>query len=138
MKFLLPVLGFLVSQALSTPTGNPVTEELYADLGADAALPETSENPLAILGNLEKRACRSRASDTQWGCDKGWCWRTNCGDAEHDLKKRGTGQWCWLAYEGGHGGWTPCGRWQDCKWSWDNKNAKCGIGKNCGACGCGC
>ncbi|KAL2211262.1 hypothetical protein CC79DRAFT_1317417 [Sarocladium strictum] len=73
-----------------------------------------------------------------YGCDKGWCWR-NC---DVNVGSPGGGEglrkpWCWLAYEGGHGGWTPCGRWQDCEWSYNNKNAKCGKG-DCKACGCGC
>ncbi|EUC33609.1 hypothetical protein COCVIDRAFT_23019 [Bipolaris victoriae FI3] len=79
---------------------------------------------------------RGSGYDYDYGCDKGWCWR-NCDgpfvNADVGLKKT----WCWLAYESGNGGWTPCGRWQDCEWSYNNKAAKCGKG-DCKACGCGC
>ncbi|EUC43040.1 hypothetical protein COCMIDRAFT_101862 [Bipolaris oryzae ATCC 44560] len=90
---------------------------------------------------LDKRGVCSKGGrgsgyDYDYGCDKGWCWR-NCDgpfvNADVGLKKT----WCWLAYESGNGGWTPCGRWQDCEWSYNNKAAKCGKG-DCKACGCGC
>ncbi|KAI9172852.1 hypothetical protein HJFPF1_02366 [Paramyrothecium foliicola] len=76
---------------------------------------------------------RGKGHDYDYGCDKGWCWR-NCGGPFGLTYNK---PWCWLAYEGGKGGWTPCGGWKDCEWSYNNKNAKCAKG-NCKACGCGC
>jgi hypothetical protein len=79
---------------------------------------------------------RGMGFDYDYGCDKGWCWR-NCNGPFVSTNPAAPKPWCWLAYEGGNGGWTPCGRWQDCEWSYNNKNAKCGKG-DCKACGCGC
>ncbi|KAH6879553.1 victoriocin [Thelonectria olida] len=75
---------------------------------------------------------RGNGLDYDYGCSGGWCWR-NCGGPFTAWPK----PWCWLAYEGGKGGWTPCGGWKDCEWSYNNKNAKCAKG-NCKACGCAC
>ncbi|UPK95931.1 hypothetical protein LCI18_006866 [Fusarium solani-melongenae] len=94
-------------------------------------------------GSLTKRydctnGGHGRGADYDYGCNGGWCWR-NC-DVNVGWPGGLAGQpkpWCWLAYDGGKGGWTPCGRWQDCEWSYNNKDAKCGKG-NCKACGCGC
>uniref|UniRef100_A0A8H7K1K7 Uncharacterized protein n=1 Tax=Bionectria ochroleuca TaxID=29856 RepID=A0A8H7K1K7_BIOOC len=84
---------------------------------------------------------RGTGADYDYGCTKGWCWR-NCNvHLEQVLQPWHHKPWCWLAYNGGNGKWTPCGRWQDCEWSYNNKNAKCGKaqkGKSCKACGCGC
>lgn len=79
---------------------------------------------------------RGQGPDYDYGCIKGWCWRNCNGPWLPDLyvvKK----EWCWLAYEGGKGGWTPCGGWKDCEWSYNNRHAKCAKG-NCKSCGCGC
>lgn len=92
------------------------------------------EHPTTIAEQrlyLHKRSCRSKDEDTQYGCADGWCWKTNC-----DTKKE-SGHWCWLAYEGGHGDWTSCGHSEDCRWSYDNDNVKCGQG-GCSSCRCSC
>jgi hypothetical protein len=118
---------------ITSPQYNATIEE--SDLTSAAKRGEL----IATDAELEKRGqCttggRGHGLDYDYGCDNGWCWR-NCDGPFWQTGERKT--WCWLAYESGAGGWTPCGRWQDCEWSYNNKAAKCGKG-DCKACGCGC
>ncbi|EMD61770.1 hypothetical protein COCSADRAFT_38606 [Bipolaris sorokiniana ND90Pr] len=148
-------------EALGQDQGNPLSEsdatalrkcgKHPAELGLVSSLYNPDEKAnltspanrgklLDELTGLQKRAyCqdggRGHGWDYDYGCTNGWCWRNCEGPFNGALEFRKT--WCWLAYEAGSGGWTPCGRWQDCEWSYNNKNAKCAKG-NCKSCGCGC
>ncbi|RMI99083.1 hypothetical protein CDV36_016058 [Fusarium kuroshium] len=135
MKLFTAFLGAIATQALCTPFDT-------VEAGQDAENPVNQSLVVEGEGLGKRYDCtnggRGRGADYDYGCDKGWCWR-NC-----DVNVRWAGglagqpkPWCWLAYDGGKGGYTPCGRWQDCEWSYNNKNAKCKKG-NCKACGCGC
>lgn len=118
-----------------------IVSSLYnPDEEADTTSSTKQEDPIEVASIAKRGLCPKGGRGTGWdydyGCDKGWCWR-NCNGpfiSENPLSKK---TWCWLAYESGNGGWTPCGRWQDCEWSYNNKAAKCGKG-DCKACGCGC
>lgn len=134
------------------PEGTDLTalkscQEHPISLGISSSLENPNETPENLESSIGKRSSddgltkrnscprgRGNGPDYDYGCDKGWCWR-NCNKPPGvwDTPK----PWCWLKYEGGNGGWTPCGRWQDCEWSYNNKNAKCAKG-NCKSCGCGC
>ncbi|KAJ5037622.1 victoriocin [Bipolaris maydis] len=140
MKLLSILLGLAATGALCSPTTSAVeaTAEDCGELGVmewdTANLPEGTDvsalrNPLydptseTEVANSSKRGelldevaalakrgvCskggRGSGYDYDYGCDNGWCWR-NC-DGPF-----------------GNGGWTPCGRWQDCEWSYNNKAAK--------------
>lgn len=121
------------------PSELGITSPLYdASVGeVNLTSPAKRGELIAKAAEIEKRGdCatggRGTGFDYDYGCDNGWCWR-NCDGPFLNWPKT----WCWLAYESGNGGWTPCGRWQDCEWSYNNKAAKCGKG-DCKACGCGC
>ncbi|KAF5180909.1 kinase domain protein [Thalictrum thalictroides] len=96
-----------------------------ADLTAAAA--NNANNFLAFRG-IHLDACFFEAP---FGCSNGFCWRV-CGPA-------GSGQWCWIASNGGAGDWTKCSSYLDCR----DKNAPSfDCGRNCKqgskACGCSC
>ena len=108
---------------------------------ADLTSPVEHGELIAEVAEITKRGTcaqggRGWGPEYDYGCDNGWCWR-NCDGPFLVLPQAPKKSWCWLAYESGNGGWTPCGRWQDCEWSYNNKAAKCSKG-NCKACGCGC
>ena len=46
------------------------------------------------LEEVHAQSCAARP----WGCENGYCWK-QCGDP---------GEWCWLAFDGGNGGWVTC------------------------------
>ncbi|CAM1508007.1 Fc.00g048550.m01.CDS01 [Cosmosporella sp. VM-42] len=129
-----------LSLGISSPLKNPAekAKNLDSSIGKEVSLETPAERDESLIEKRQRCATgggRGHGADYDYGCDNGWCWR-NC-NVESSIIVLDKKPWCWLAYEGGHGGWTPCGRWQDCEWSYNNKNAKCGKG-NCKACGCGC
>lgn len=109
-----------------------------ANLTSPVKRGELAEHSELIKRGICTQGGRGHGIDYDYGCENGWCWR-NCDGPFGGvvLDPTSTKTWCWLAYESGNGDWTPCGRWQDCEWSYNNKAAKCGKG-NCNACGCGC
>lgn len=161
MKLSLALLGLAATHTICTPAAvkperaavegevHPyslgITSPLYdpsakkEDLESSPKKPDTRQSR-RDAGLVERAAVcdaggRGNGIDYDYGCTGGWCWR-NCNGPWHDpfaFKK----EWCWLKYSGGNGGWTPCGGWKDCEWSYNNKNAKCAKG-NCKSCGCGC
>ena len=119
--------------------GAEIDENLDSSVGKKVSLESLAKREESLFDKRE--VCpvgqgRGSGWDYDYGCDNGWCWR-NCNAEINFLYPWNGKPWCWLAYEGGWGGWTPCGRWQDCEWSYNNANAKCGKG-DCAACGCGC
>ncbi|KAH6616271.1 victoriocin [Boeremia exigua] len=159
MKFSLALLSLVATKALCSPTAqsadlaaiensdvHPAELGIYSPLydpTQDEANLTSSAGQGELLTEVAKIAARGTCSsggrgggtDYDYGCDKGWCWR-NCGGPFYDVFDKGK-SWCWLKYESGNGGWTPCGRWQDCEWSYNNKQAYCAKG-DCPSCGCGC
>ncbi|SPJ73058.1 uncharacterized protein FTOL_02787 [Fusarium torulosum] len=110
------------------------TESSAENVNTDMGLsPRDDDGAMCPLGKG-----RGTGMEYDYGCDEGWCWR-NCRTGPTFPMAAKRKPWCWLKYEAGVGGWTPCGRWQDCKFSYDKKNAKCAKKKKgCGECGCGC
>ena len=81
------------------------------------------EHPTALeQGNVFERACYTAKLV---GCSRGYCFR-QCGTAN-------SGQWCWTAAVFGYGRWLDCTKDNDC-----SVFDACGLGSNCGACGCSC
>ncbi|EJD47258.1 hypothetical protein AURDEDRAFT_62495, partial [Auricularia subglabra TFB-10046 SS5] len=74
-------------------------------------------------GALSKRACWYGDS---YGCTDGYCYKS--------CNTKGSGQWCWQAWDKGWGQWRTCAGKGDCK---PNKSSDCGQG-GCDACGCSC
>jgi hypothetical protein len=124
------------------PSEVGITSSQYnPDIGeADLTSPAKRGELIAEVAEITKRdhclvsGGRGTGFDYDYGCDNGWCWRNCDGPFWSSIEKK---TWCWLAYNDGNGDWTPCGRWQDCEWSYNNKGSKCGKG-DCKACGCGC
>jgi hypothetical protein len=126
---------------LKHPTELGIKSSLYDPKGETDSSAESAESHARLAPRKEEDVCpspggRGSGLEYDYGCVEGWCWR-NCNGPFSFFADRKT--WCWLKYEAGNGGWTPCGRWQDCKYSYDKKNAKCAKKKKgCGECGCGC
>ncbi|KAF4447188.1 hypothetical protein F53441_9235 [Fusarium austroafricanum] len=126
---------------LKHPTELGIKSSLYDPQGEKESA-EGDQSPAGISRRDPNQAVcplgkgRGNGLDYDYGCTDGWCWR-NCGGPFPLFAERKP--WCWLKYESGKGGWTPCGRWQDCEWSYNNKQAYCAKKKKgCGECGCGC
>jgi hypothetical protein len=92
------------------------------------------EHPSALLDKRDivtKRACLEK-KEGSYGCSKDrYCWSA-CGSG---------GKWCWMAYDGGIGGWMTCstGNHEHCNPNMvKNSHADCGKGEDCNACGCDC
>ncbi|POR32174.1 Uncharacterized protein TPAR_07615 [Tolypocladium paradoxum] len=101
----------------------PTTGDLSSAPAAADNLPaETTPNDAGNSGltALEGRACEKAA---QFGCSKGYCWKT-CGN---------NGEWCWTARNGGSGSWYTCNSWHEC-----GTEDSYACGKFCSSCGCSC
>lgn len=130
---------------LQHPTELGIKSSLYdSSQGETESSADTANDGTGLSPRQDDRVMcppgkgRGQNMDYDYGCDEGWCWR-NCRTGRTFPLGAISKPWCWLKYEAGVGGWTPCGRWQDCKYSYDKKNAKCAKKKKgCGECGCGC
>lgn len=124
------LLGCIAAQAL----GKPASPDYDSRALAEDSLEELAKRQ-SVGGILcPQQGGRGSGTDYDYGCTGGYCWR-NC--RVHSASVMSGKPWCWLKYEAGNRGWVPCGRWQDCEWSYNNKNARCATG-NCDACGCDC